>query len=524
MRLPFLPVLMGAALVATAAFGSGAGAASVHRTIGQPQVGVYVSASQIMVGWDPSTDFSNEIIAMNNMYQTLLRYNPANGRFTPVLATSYQASANHLTWTFHIRQGVHFHSGGLMTAADVKASIERTIRLGQGASYIWGAVKSIATPNEWTVVFHLKYPSPLNLIASSPYGSFIFDTRALARHGANWFASGHEDGTGPYMLQSSTANTLVLTAFPQYWRGWKGNHFRKVIFETVPQDSTRAQMIASGQADYVDVLSTSDFTSLKKSPNVRVDVSPSFQNLLGFFDTRQKPFTNLKVRQALFDLYPARQVVTDVLQNMGTVSHGPIPVGLWGHDASFPASSGNVAQARALLAQAGYAKGFTTTLTYTAGDQNEANAAALWAAQAAKAGVHIQVRGMPWTAQWSLAKSPNPQNRQGIFLMYWWPDYTSPYSFLFNMFHSEKTINFNMGYFYNSQADHWIDQGNIAAGVSIAQGAADFVKAQQIIEANVPAVYMFDEKYERAVSSHLQGYVDNPSYPNVVFWYDVHEG
>lgn len=200
MRLPLLPALLGAGLVATAALGSGAGAASVHRTIGQPQVGVYVSASQIMVGWDPSTDFSNEIIAMNNMYQTLLRYNPANGKFTPVLATSYKASADHLTWTFQIRKGVHFHSGDLMTAADVKASIERTIQLAQGASYIWGAVKSIDTPTPWTVVFHLKYPSPLNLIAASPYGSFIFDTKALKQHGAKWFASGHEDGTGPYTL------------------------------------------------------------------------------------------------------------------------------------------------------------------------------------------------------------------------------------------------------------------------------------------------------------------------------------
>jgi len=516
-------VLAAAVLFGGAAIGAGAGAQSRHATIGQAQVGVYVSASQIMVGWDPSTDFSNEIIAMNNMYQTLLRYNPATGKFTPVLATSYSESANHLTWTFHIRHGVYFHSGDLMTAADVKASIERTIKLGQGASYIWGAVKTIATQGEWTVVFHLSYPAPLNLIAASPYGSFVFDTRALAKHGQNWFASGHEDGTGPYMLQSSTANTLVLTAFPKYWRGWQGNHFQKVIFETVPQDSTRAQMLSSGQADYVDVLSSTDFATLKSSPNVKVNVAPSFQNLIAFFNEQAAPFTNLKVREALFDTYPAQQVVQDVLKGMGSVSHGPVPYGLWGHDGSLPAATVNLAKARQLLAQAGYKNGFTTTLTYTAGDQNEADAAALWAAEAAKVGVHIKVQGMPWTAQWSLAKSPQATRRQGIFLMYWWPDYTSPYSFLYNMFHSESTINFNMAYYSNPTVDKLIDQGNVAAGVSIAKGAADFERAQQIIMNDYPVVPMFDEKYERAISSHLAGFTDNPSYPNVVFWYDVHE-
>jgi peptide/nickel transport system substrate-binding protein len=517
MRRYVLPAALAASLLTTATVSASAGAASV-----QQEVGVYVSASQIMVGWDPSTDFSNEVIAMNNMYETLLRYNPMTGHFIPVLATGYSESPNHLAWTFHIRHGVYFHSGDLMTAADVKASIERTIQLGQGASYIWGAVKSIDTPNQWTVVFHLKYPAPLNLIAASPYGAFIFDVRALKQHGPNWFADGHEDGTGPYELQSYQGGTLVLKAFPKYWGGWKGNHFQKVIFETVSQDSTRAQMVANGEADYVDMLSNSDFATLRHNPNVSVNVGPSFQNLLAFFDTQQKPFTNLKVREALFYTYPAQQVVQDVMHGMASVAHGPVPAGLWGHDPKLPAPTVNLALARKLLAEAGYPHGFSTVLTYTAGDENEANAAALWAAEAAKVGVHIRVEGMPWTAQWSLAKSPNPARRQGIFLMYWWPDYTSPYSFLYNMFHSEQTINFNMAYFSNPEVDHYIDEGNLAAGISIAKGAQDFEKAQQIIMANYPVVPMFDEKYERAISSHLAGYVDNPSYPNVVFWYDVH--
>ena len=84
---------------------------------------------------------------MNNMYETLTRYNSQTGKVQPLLATSWKKSADAKTWTFTIRQGVKFHDGKAMTADDVKASIDRTIKLNQGAAYIWGAVKSIDAPN-----------------------------------------------------------------------------------------------------------------------------------------------------------------------------------------------------------------------------------------------------------------------------------------------------------------------------------------------------------------------------------------
>jgi len=151
----------------------------------------YGAFTPVMVGWDPSTDYSNEIIAMNNMYETLTRYDSQTGQVKPLLATSWKKSADAKTWTFTIRQGVKFHDGKPMTAADVKASIDRTMTVNQGAAYIWGAVKSIAAPNATTVVFHLKYPAPIDLISSAGYAAFIYDTKASgATPIAKWFAQG----------------------------------------------------------------------------------------------------------------------------------------------------------------------------------------------------------------------------------------------------------------------------------------------------------------------------------------------
>src|SRR5947208_15384100 len=69
----------------------------------------YGAFTPVMVGWDPSTDYSNEIIAMNNMYETLTRYNSQSGKVEPLLATSWTKSGDGKTWTFTLLVGCTFH-------------------------------------------------------------------------------------------------------------------------------------------------------------------------------------------------------------------------------------------------------------------------------------------------------------------------------------------------------------------------------------------------------------------------------
>ena len=72
----------------------------------------YDTYTPVMVGWDPSTSYSNEIIGMSNMYETLTRYNPTTKSVDPLLATSWKSSADARTWTFQLRPNVYFHTAG----------------------------------------------------------------------------------------------------------------------------------------------------------------------------------------------------------------------------------------------------------------------------------------------------------------------------------------------------------------------------------------------------------------------------
>ncbi|MDI3269738.1 MAG: ABC transporter substrate-binding protein, partial [Bacillota bacterium] len=210
------------ALLAIPLLLAGCGGSAGEGKAATPNTVVYAVNTEPMVFWDPSDSFSNEIIALNNVYETLLRYDPETATFQGVLATSYESTPDALTWTFHLRSGVKFHTGKEMTAADVKASFDRTISRGKGAAYILDPIDSIETPDSSTVVFHLKYAAPMDLIVSSPYAAYVFDTAPLEANGDDWFNQHHESGSGPYTIKSwKPGDSLVLEKFPDYWGGWK---------------------------------------------------------------------------------------------------------------------------------------------------------------------------------------------------------------------------------------------------------------------------------------------------------------
>src|SRR6201996_3447130 len=82
---------------------SGASTAGASGAAPANSTFTYDTYTQVMVGWDPSTAYSNEIIAMHNMYETLTYYNSQTQKVQPLLATSWSRTGDGKTWTFHLR-------------------------------------------------------------------------------------------------------------------------------------------------------------------------------------------------------------------------------------------------------------------------------------------------------------------------------------------------------------------------------------------------------------------------------------
>lgn len=502
-----------------------------------PKIVTYASLSEMTTA-DPSTDFSNSILWMAVVYEPLLWYSPLDNKFIPALAESYERNANSTIWTFHLRKNVKFHDGTPLTSVAVKFSIERTIALGQGAAFIWDPVDHIETPDNYTVVFHLKYPAALNKIAASSYGAWIFSPKVVELAGASnatdpkvasWFNSGNDDGTGPYKLAKwDPENEVILQKFNDWW-GWKDPNYPlksnnppdTFIVKIVKDATTQERLVQSGDISIAEYVPLDDIGSLKNNPNLQVVMKPSFQNLLLFINTKKAPLDNVLVRKAIAHAIPFKDIVTIARNGYANVSSGPIPHGMWGHFDNLTYSY-NITLAKELLAKAGYPNGINRTLllVYTAGDIYEQRTSELIKSTLAKIGINIDVRPMSWEEQWSLAQSGwnNPNAAQDLFIMYWWPTYITPFDFLYNMFHSSSK-SFNLGYYTNSEFDKTIEDAIYWEGIDPIKSLQLYYKAQRMLYDDVPAIPLWDMIDIRVARANIQGLdkAINPAYPTVIF-------
>ncbi|MEP7024646.1 MAG: ABC transporter substrate-binding protein [Actinomycetota bacterium] len=523
-RAGLLATASGLMLMLAACGGSSQPAASTSPAA-VSKVFTYDTSSPVMVdGWDPATEYSDGIIAMSNMYQTLTYYNPATHTVSPMLATSWSTSGKGLTWTFNLRHGVHFHTGRLMTAAAAKAAIERTRKLGGGAAYVWDAVRSISTPSQYTLVFHLKYASPMDLEASADYSAYIYDTQAAGSGSlTKWLNTPHDAGTGPYTVQTWNKGQefeVTLKAFPQYWGGWSGTHYQHVVFRVVPQDSTAAQLLRSGQVDFVEQISGPLWKSLGSTPGIRDVSAPSWQNLLAQLNAKT---LSLPLRQAISYGIDYRGIIAAV-QGAGVPSTGIVPAGLLGHFTDLPDYQYNPAKATSLLHQAGYGPGrkpLKLSLTYATGDSNEQVVVTLIKSSLAKLNISVSTQALSFPTQWAKAKSANAASHQDIFIEYWWPDYADPYSWFTNLLQTQKPPYFNLSYYSNAQLDTQINQVEPLVAMDRAAASNLYHTMQTEILQQAPIAFLYTDNYQYALRSSVSGFTVNPAYPNVVFVYSL---
>jgi peptide/nickel transport system substrate-binding protein len=525
-------IVAGAVLVASLAACSGGSSYSASTPSGTPSgqatsdIFTYDTTAAVMVdGWDPATEYSDGIIAMSEMYETLTHYDMATQTIEPELATSWTSADDGKTWTFQLRHGVYFHTGRPMTAQAAKAAILRTIKLGGGAAYLWAAVKTIDTPDPYTLVFHLSASSPLALEASADYSAYIYDTQAAGGGNAltNWLNAGHDAGTGPYTVQTWNKGQefeVTLKKFPRYWGGWAGSHFAAVVFRVVPQDTTAAQLLRSGQVSFIEQINSSLWSSFKGDTAISLVSSPSWQNLLAQFNTQR---LNVTVRQALLYAIDYNGIIT-ALHGAGVASSGIVPPGMPGHFADLPNYSYNQAKAATLLKQAGYGPGrkaLNLTLTYTSGDSNEQVVATIIKSDLAALNVNVNAQSLAWPTQWAKGKSSSAAQRQDIFFEYWWPDYPDPYSWFADTLQTENPPYFNLSYYSNPSLDRMINQVEPLIAVNKTAGEQLYRSMQLTILQQAPLVSLYNVNYQYALLSQISGFKVNQAYPNVVFVYGL---
>jgi peptide/nickel transport system substrate-binding protein len=483
---------------------------------------VYAPNLDVVTDWDPATSYSNEIIAMSNIYEGLTRYDAQNKEVVPRLATEWSSAEGGTEWTFKLREGVKFHTGATLDAEMAKKAIERTKKAGGGAAYIWDAVETIETPDASTLKFTLKWAAPLDLIASSGYAAYIYDADAIEKNEDDVKNGKIDVGSGPYTIdtwQKGQETELTLKAFPDYWGGWQPEQYKKVAFRVTPEITTAWQLLQRGEINFVERLNPQLFEQAGMTEGVQAKQSPSFQNLLVLFNTAEGPTKDVRVRQALQAAIDYDGLVA-ALKGAGQKATGLVPPGLLGHTTALEPKQ-DLAKAQELLQEAGYGpdnEELKLTLTYAQGDEDQKLLVTLLTAALKKLNVTLEARAMAWNAQWDRGKKGD----QDIFVMYWYPDYPDPFSWFFNVFRSADEVQFNLSYLKDKEIDAAIDKlPELTATDQLRASQAYEDVQKKIIEEQAAVAVPYVQTYQRALTADVLGYVDNPAYPNVVFFYDL---
>ena len=317
---------------------------------------------------DPITEselISGDII--RNMYEDLAGIDK-DGKVIPVLATEWQAIDGGKTWRFKLRQGVKFHTGRELKAADVKRSFEAllTPALKPGASQVYlkdvvGAkemldgkateLTGVKVVDDATVEITFTKPDVLFPI----YPVRIFDADVLS-HGADWFLK-ESAGTGPFQFVDWKRGSEVrLKSFPGYWAG--APKIDEVVFMVVPNIETSLSLYETKGLDLVEV-PPSGTRAVLRDPRYEgqtLQVPAAQINYLGMNQNLYAPFKDKRVREAINLAVDRDGFVKGILGGAGLPLYGSITPGVAGY-APVPKISYDPERAKQLLAEAGYPGG-----------------------------------------------------------------------------------------------------------------------------------------------------------------------
>ncbi len=298
-------------------------------------------------------------------YECLLNTTPT-GTVVPALAASYSAAADRKAYTFKLRSGVKFQNGEPMTPADVVYTFERLLKGTQGiATELFPTLKSVAANGSDSVTFTLSSPDAgfvNNMANPLVWGCAILSKKAgeSANLGLKMV------GTGPWTQSSYQSNVeLKMTRFTDYWGKKTAVKDLDVLY--VPNASTQVSDLNAGKVDLI-LTDGSHAKSLSDSAKVAVTKIVSDSTVFLQINNLSKPFDNQLVRQALALAVNRDELASKAYQGAATASVYVPPGSDWAPSPDkLVNSQQDVAKAKALLAQAGYPNGFSTSLMYISG-------------------------------------------------------------------------------------------------------------------------------------------------------------
>ncbi len=272
-------------------------------------------------------------------------------------------SKDGFTITYHLRRNVRWQDGAPFTSADVKFNWQAVMNPANNVVERRGydQVRSVDTPDPYTVVFRLK--APFSPFIDTVFGESDDPFRIIPKHLLAQYPNINRVpfnqkpiGTGAFQVVAwQHGDHVEYKANPHYFRG--APQLKRIMVYTIPDGNTSAAMIRSHGTDLIIDVSAANYRDLRAAPGVRTLLvkAPSYSSIL--FNMKHPPLDDLRVRRAIVYAVNEQRVVNDLTYGTATVATGDLSDFYWAYDPNVATYPYNVAKANALLDAAGWRRG-----------------------------------------------------------------------------------------------------------------------------------------------------------------------
>ncbi len=362
---------------------------------------------------------ANDTLSQNvvrSFYEGLFRMDK-DMKLKPVLAESYEASEDGLTYVVKLRAGVRFHDGEPFNAAAVKANFDRVSNPENHLKrfILYKNIAKTEVVDDLTVKFTLHEPFSAFINQLGHPSAAMISPKTLEK--GNQEAAFHPVGTGPFIFEEwKQTDFMKVKKNPNYWRAG----YPKVDgIEWIPvvENGTRAAMIQTGEAHFAYPMPYEQVKQLEGKPGIVINQSPSIVHRYMSMNTNFKPYDNAKVRQALNYAINKQALCKVGFNGYAIPAEGVIPQGVaynvklgpWPYDPK---------KARELLKEAGYPQGFTTTLWAAFNDTTSRKVIQFLQQQLQAVGIKAEVRALEAGQRTSLVESAQDPMKAPVRLYY----------------------------------------------------------------------------------------------------------
>ena len=378
-------------------------------------------------------------LIVNACYETLFKFYDNEGAAEPCLVDTYEFSEDALTLTVTLKDGITFASGNPMTSADVMFSINRCKNLQGNPSFICDTIESMEAPDEKTVVFHLTQPDSAILSKLTYSSTAVLDSEVVKANGgtdaedaatadtAQAYLDTTSAGSGMYVMTSYTPDEeVVLEKNQNYWG--EATNVDKFIIKIQPDSNTQMMTLSTGDVDVA--MNMTDDTMAELAGVENVEMINGATKTVGFVMMNMNeeyggPVSDPTVQKAIRKALDYTGIQTIIGE--GTLTpYSIIQSGFMGSKGEREADYANLEEAKALLAEAGYADGFDVDLTVC--DLDMEGVALTDLAQKVKddlsqIGINVNIVSQPWAAGYG---DDYRDGKLGFTVMYWGTDYNDP--------------------------------------------------------------------------------------------------